>query len=139
MTKWHTNRKTIPPQETQLELPLQHNNANTDAATEEMVITQIGQTLTQISYFCALANLLHTVAQSSLATPKTEGALSFALWATATHLTSMCARLKTSIFTLPDSLKIIPSRAEAITVVNDMMNVIYDVCWETYGELPDVE
>ena len=139
MKPWQLKKTTIPPQETPQGHPSQPNNENTGDAQEVMVKALIGQTLNQVSLLCALANLQRTAVQSNLATPKTEAALSFALWVMANHLTSTLDQLRTLIFTLPTLLRIIPSKAEAVEVCDSMQEVIDDVCWDVFGEPPEHE
>jgi hypothetical protein len=99
VSKWQSKKTTIPPQETQQELPLQPSNENTAVVTEAQLIQQIGQLLRQTNYFAQLSLSHQPDVQSNLVIPVTAEALSFALWAMGNHLMSLCDQLRTSAST----------------------------------------
>jgi hypothetical protein len=60
-------------------------------------------------------------------------AMSFALWATANHLTSMCDQLKTSICTLNPYQPITPSEHEIWNAVDECQWLVDEVMVSTFG------
>lgn len=132
MKSWHANPKTIPPQEMQQELPLQHSSENTESVTVAQVIQQIGQLLTQVNYLELLSQPLRLDARFSLDTPVMAEALSFALWVTANHIMTTCDQLKTSINTSKHSPSIMRNNGEVYRAVNLLQDEVRKLLAEVY-------
>jgi hypothetical protein len=124
---WHKNRKTIPPLETPPERVSQHSNEQHDAENAAQARLLIGQALTLLSCIGSSASLLEQVAQSSLATPKTVEAMSYALWVTVNLTMSICVQLRMLANTLPPSLPTSPNREEITWVVNKINEFLSEV------------
>lgn len=92
--EWHENQKTTPRKETPNEKKSQTLSESTDAEIEEARRLLIGATLTQASCTLQFATLLELAVQSNSATPKTVGALSYALWEMVNLTMSMCAQTR---------------------------------------------
>jgi hypothetical protein len=94
--EWQQNPKTIPLQETPLASQSPNSNESTAAEVEETRRLLIGAMLTQVSCTEQFATLLQLAVRSNSATPKTAGALSYALSAMVSLSMNMCAQLKAS-------------------------------------------
>ena len=97
MKQWHENLKTTLLKEMQQGRVSPLNNVNTADETEATLNLLIGQALTQTSLLCAYADFLRRASQFNSLTPVTVEALSFALWAMESHLTSTLDQAKTSM------------------------------------------
>lgn len=133
MRKWQGNLKTTPRKVTPLEKILQNNSVSTAVETEEQARQQIGQLLTQCSYFLHFATSLEQVVQSNLATPVMEEATSFALWVMANHLTNTCDQLKTSICTWHPYETITPNEHALWDGIDDCQALIDEVMYALFG------
>lgn len=125
--KWRENRKITPPQEMPLEHQSQRSNESTDGEIEAMLIAQIGQLLTQVSFVVQFVTLLELAAQSSWGTPVMEEVLSYALWAMVNHSMSTSDQLRTLMSTLTPSRWTIASNFEVYSTLDTIDVLLADI------------
>jgi len=125
--KWQENLKTTPPLETPQENQSPNSNANTDAEIEETRRLLTGAMLTQANCTMQFANSLELAVQSNWATPKTVGALSYALWEMVNLTTSMSDQVKALTSILMRLRKTMPSDELILNGLEQTLSVMRSI------------